>query len=123
MDKNAPKHILIVGDTPRWIEQTKKVLKDDYVIHVRTDYIGAIEFLAFEASRMSLCIMANNLCEKDAGVRIVEELQEAADPRVILYTREISEASRLHAKQLGAVVIEMGDTGGLCAAVESLIAP
>ena len=121
MDQNLGIHILLVGDTARWREQAKSVLPEEYTLHVRTDFVGAIEFLADNTTRINLCILANNLCEKDAGLRIVEELQEADDPRVILYTREISDASRFHAKELGAVVIDMGDTQGLSAAVKTLI--
>ena len=75
-----------------------------------------------EGPRFDLCIMANKAGERDAGLRLVQELQEDEDPQVILYTREISDHSRTQAEKLGAIVIDMGDTEALSAAVKTLIA-
>ena len=120
MDQHLGIHILLVGDTARWREQTKSALPAHYCIRVRSDYVGAIEAL-MEGPKFNLCIMANKISERDDGLRIVQELQEDGDPQVILYTREISDHSRTQAEKLGAIVIDMGNTEALCAAVKTLI--
>jgi CheY-like chemotaxis protein len=128
MSAASNKTVLIAGDTPRWIERAKKSLPENCTIRTATNFAHVIEILMNEDLKIDLCILANNLSEKDAGLRIVQELQEEDDPKVILYTREISDADKRVAEELGAVVIEMNttsnmeDTEKLAHAVKTLLA-
>ncbi len=108
------KKVLIVGDTPRWINTVKSVLGDTVEIYTATDYINALGLL-FNSNpeaeiRFDLHIVGNRLPEMHDGVRLLREIRE--DGRMepfVIFSDHIDEETTTACQKLDAPIIKRRD--------------
>jgi DNA-binding NarL/FixJ family response regulator len=124
MGSTKPKTIIVAGDTPRWLKTVQQALPEECTKRVCAVPADVYSILTDESTRVDLCIFANTITKKNDGIDLLSELQEADDPRVILFTSEISDADRQHAESLGGTVIDfiVDDATALKHAVRTLLA-
>jgi DNA-binding NtrC family response regulator len=100
------KSVLIVGDTPRWIEAVKTALPQDVHVHTATDYIGALGVLFLEERQFDLYITGNKLPELQDGIRILTEVRaDGMTEPFIIFSDHITDETTVVAKELKATLI------------------
>jgi DNA-binding response OmpR family regulator len=74
------KKVLIVGDTPRWLEAVKTAFPKHTEVHVATDFIGALCTLFNIEPQLEphfdLYIVGNKLPDMQDGIRLLTEIRE-----------------------------------------------
>lgn len=114
MPVTAPK-ILVVGDTPRWIQGVRKTLPNECEVHTCLDFVAAMQALFMDDMNFDLCIVANKLIEEDEGLHILQELRDdgRTDP-FIVYSQSVSIVTQSKVTALGGIVITPKDITQPC---------
>ena len=105
MSTITPK-VLIVGNTPRWIQGVKAALPSNCDVHTRLDFVAAIEALFIDEGVYDLCIVANKLDSENEGLHILQELREDGRATAfIVYSKAVTETSHKKITQFDGIVI------------------
>lgn len=106
----TPPKVLIVGDTPRWIQGVRKTLPNECDVYTCLDFVAAMQALFMDDMNFDLCIVANKLTEEDEGLHILQELRD--DGRTnpfIVYSQSVSVVTQEKVTALGGIVITPKD--------------
>lgn len=100
---------MIVGDTARWHESAETAITHALScaceIRKRHDLIDALSELIDHPNDIDLIVVANQLGQRNDGLRLALELTESDDPPLIIYSNCIDGPSRRAAEAEGATVI------------------
>lgn len=105
MSTVSPK-VLIVGNTPRWIQGVKAALPSNCDVHTRLDFVAAMETLFLDERDYDLCIVANKLDTENEGLHILQELRDdGRTTAFIVYSRSVTEVSHEKITRFNGIVI------------------
>lgn len=108
--------VLVVGDTPRWINSVKETLPVEVEPNFRTDYDGSNELLHFEDKCFNLLIVALSLGNKNEGLRILREFRlDDKNTPFIIFSRVNDEDTQKEIADLGGIIVRPQNFNGASA--------